>query len=171
MAERPGLEGALRDGQGTGEAAAHLAGGSALLPLLGALLHLDHLGGGRFSFAGFAEFRFTDGAMVETGYNRPPIAYTRQPPPAAIQPTEFAGTYRSRDVDGELVVRPAGNGGLMLTAPFGEMRLDPVRPDGFTATASGVGHVTFRRGTNDAVIGLTISTLSGIARMQFERAR
>ena len=109
--------------------------------------------------------------MVETGPNQPAITFARQRPAAAMAPADYAGTYRSRDVDGELVVRVADNGGLSLAAPFGEMPLEPIHPDGFAAAAAGVGHVAFRRDGGGTVSGLTISTLSGIGRMQFERAR
>ncbi len=132
---------------------------------------LEHRGNGRFSLGTLGEFRFSDGSMIETGPNQPAIAFTRQPAAPPVAPADFAGTYRSRDVDGELVVRVADHGGLSLTAPFGDMPLDPIHPDGFAAAAAGVGHVAFRRDDNGAVSGLTITTLSGIGRMRFDRAR
>jgi hypothetical protein len=132
---------------------------------------LDHRGDGRFSLGTLGEFRFSDGSMIATGPNQPAIAFSRQPATPPLAPADFAGTYRSRDVDGELVVRVADNGGLSLAAPFGEMPLDPIHPDGFAAAAAGVGHVAFRRDDSGAVSGLTITTLSGIGRMRFDRAR
>jgi CubicO group peptidase (beta-lactamase class C family) len=132
---------------------------------------LDHRGGGRFALGDIGEFRFSGGEMVETGTNQPAIAFARQPPAQAVVPADFAGIYRSPDVDGELVVRAGEGGGLALAAPFGEMPLDPIHPDGFAAAAQGIGHVAFVRDRDGAVSGLTITTLSGIGRMRFDRAR
>ena len=132
---------------------------------------LEHRGNGRFALGALGAFRFADGAMIETGPNQPAIAFTRQSAALPVAPADFAGTYRSRDVDGELVIRVADNSSLSLTAPFGEMPLDAIHPDGFAAAATGIGHVTFRRDNEGAVAGLTITTLSGIGRMQFDRAR
>ena len=148
------------------------AGGDLLnLVYAGQPYPLEHRGGGRFALGNLGEFRFAGDSMVETGPNQPAITFARQRPAAAMAPADYAGTYRSRDVDGELVVRVADNGGLSLAAPFGEMPLEPIHPDGFAAAAAGVGHVAFRRDGGGTVSGLTISTLSGIGRMQFERAR
>lgn len=130
---------------------------------------LTAMGDGRFALGGGFELRFVDGAMTETGPGQPAIRYTRLPPPGTMRLADFAGRYRSAEVDGEIVIRVEGDA-LVVTAPFGEIRPAPVHPDGFAAQASDLAHLAFARDTAGQVTGFTISTTSGIARLRFDRA-
>jgi hypothetical protein len=127
---------------------------------------LTPLGGGRFALEGLGEFRFEGEGMIETG---PRLAFTRLAPPEPGPLEAFAGRYVSREVDGEAVFRAEG-GRLMMKLPGGEIALTPIAIDAFAAPAEGFGRIAFLRDGSGAVTGLTLSTLSGISRLRFDRA-
>ena len=71
-------------------------------------------------------------------------------------------------MEGEAGFRAEG-GKLMMKLPGGEIALTPIATDAFAAPAEGFGRIAFLRDGSGAVVGLTISTLSGISRLRFER--
>lgn len=127
---------------------------------------LAHLGGGRFALEGLGEFRFDGSSMVETGPGQPALAFTRLEPPGSGPLDPYAGRYASKEVDGELSFR-IEDGRLMMKLPSGEVPLEPIAPDTFAAPAAGFGRMAFAA---DGA-GLTLSTLSGISRLRFDRVR
>jgi CubicO group peptidase (beta-lactamase class C family) len=126
---------------------------------------LTHLGGGRFALEGLGEFRFGEGSMTETG---PALTFTRLAAPEPRPLGDYSGRYASAEVDGEALFRVEG-GKLMMKLPGGEVPLDPISTDAFAAPGAGFGRIAFARDPSGAVAGLTLSTLSGIARLRFDR--
>ncbi len=126
---------------------------------------LSHLGGGRFALEGLGEFRFEGETMVETG---PALAFTRLAAPGPGLLESYSGRYVSSEVDGEAVFRVEG-GKLMMKLPGGEVPLEAIAPDTFAAPARGFGRIAFLRDPSGAVFGLTLTTLSGISRLRFDR--
>ena len=135
---------------------------------LGHPYDLTPLGGGRFALGDNAQFHFADGAMIETGRDEPRVRFTRLTPAGAVRPEDYAGRYRSAEVDGEIVIGVEG-GALAVTAPFGSFRPVAVERDGFWAPESDIMHLAFTRGRDDAVDGFTITATSGINRLRFAR--
>ena len=127
---------------------------------------LTHLGGGRFALQGLGEFRFEGEKMVETG---PALAFARLAAPGPGPLESYSGRYVSDEVDGEAVFRVEG-GRLKMKLPGGEVSLEAIAPDSFMAPAQGFGRIAFLRDSSGAVFGLTLSTLSGISRLRFDRA-
>ncbi|HET9640226.1 MAG TPA: serine hydrolase domain-containing protein [Allosphingosinicella sp.] len=127
---------------------------------------LTHLGGGRFALEGLGELRFEGEKMVETG---PTLAFTRLAGPEPAPLDSYAGRYVSKEVDGEAVFL-GEDGRLMMKLPGGEVPLGAIAPDTFAAPAQGFGRIAFLRDSSGAVAGLTLSTLSGISRLRFDRA-
>jgi CubicO group peptidase (beta-lactamase class C family) len=127
---------------------------------------LTHLGGGRFALEGLGEFLFSGDGMRETG---PALSFTRLAPPEPSPLGSFSGRYVSKEVDGEAVFR-AERGRLMMKLPAGEIALTPIAADSFAAPAEGFGRIAFQRDGSGRVSGLTLSTLSGISRLRFDRA-
>lgn len=126
---------------------------------------LTHLGGGRFALEGVGEFRFGGDGMAETA---PPIAFTRLDAPEPRPPGDYSGRYASAEVDGRAEFRVEG-GKLVMKLPGGEIPLEAIATDDFAAPARGFGRIAFLRDGSGAVTGFTLSTLSGISRLRFER--
>lgn len=141
------------------------AGGVLKFVYAGQGYPLTHLGGGRFALEGLGEFRFSGDGMTETG---PALSFTRLAPPGPGPLDSYSGRYVSSEVDGEAVFRAEG-GRLMMKLPGGEIALTPIAADAFAAPAEGFGRIAFLRDVSGAVTGLTLSTLSGISRLRFER--
>lgn len=164
------LAGIYHDPKGD-ELRSFTAEGPALkLAFFGQAYPLAPLGGGRFALEGLGEFRFDGERMVETGPGRPALAFTRLAPPGPRPLEAFAGRYGSREVDGEIAFRAEG-GRLTMKLPAAEVPLEPIAADAFAAPGQGFGRIAFERDSSGAVAGLTLSTLSGISRLRFERLR
>ena len=147
------------------------AADGAILKLVyfGEAYPLVHLGDGRFALEGLGEFRFEGGRMIETGPGQPALHFTRLAPPEPGPLDAYPGRYASREVDGEIVLR-ADDGKLVMKLPGGEIPLEAIATDMFAAPAQGFGRIAFVRGSSGAVAGLTVTTLSGISRLRFDRA-
>lgn len=126
---------------------------------------LAHLGGGRFALEGVGEFRFDGDGMTETA---PTLAFTRLAAPAPRPPGDYSGRYASAEVDGRAEFR-VEDGKLMMKLPGGEIPLEAIATDNFAAPAQGFGRIAFLRDSAGIVTGLTLSTLSGISLLRFER--
>ena len=134
---------------------------------------LSHRGGGRFAVGDFGELSFErapDGGirLVEEMQDQARIVSTKLQAAPAQPLAQFAGRYRSSDVDGELLIEPRGEA-LALTYAGGEASLAAVAPDSFAAPQQDFAHVRFTRDAAGAIDGLTVTTMSGISRMRFER--
>lgn len=146
--------------------------GTLALLLYGTALPLTHRGDGRFVLEGSGEWRFreADGqvTVVEDAPNQADLVYAKLPGFEPQAAGEFAGTYRSPDVDGEVVVEP-GAGGLAVTIPIGRATLRQIGRDAFAAPEQDYAHLAFTRGADGSVDGLVLTVSSGITRMRFER--
>jgi len=164
------LAGTYHDPEGD-EIRSFAADGPALkLVHFGEAYALAHLGGGRFALEGLGEFRFDGERMIETGPGQPALAFTRLAPPEPRPLEDYAGRYASKEVDGEAVFRVDG-GRLAMKLPAGEVALEPIATDSFAAPGQGFGRIAFERYPSGEVAGLTLSTLSGISRLRFDRVR
>lgn len=147
--------------------------GTLALLFYGTALPLTHRGDGRFVLEGAGEWRLreVDGqvTVVEDVPNQADLLYAKLPAFEPQAPSQFTGTYRSRDVDGEIVVRP-GDGGLVVTTPIGPATLRQIGADAFAAPEQDFAHLAFTRGAEGTVDGLVLTVSSGITRMRFERA-
>ena len=146
--------------------------GTLALSFYGTALPLTHRGEGRFVLGDFGEWRFSESdgqvTLVEDVPNQADVVYTKLPAFEPQAASQFAGAYRSRDVDGEVVVEP-GDEGLAVTTPSGRATLRQIGPDAFAAPEQDFAHLAFTRGTNGAVDGLVLTLSSGITRMRFDR--
>jgi CubicO group peptidase (beta-lactamase class C family) len=143
------------------------------LVFAGQIYPLSHRGGGRFALGDYGELRFEpqpDGGMKMTeAFEGQARIVSLTLPPAPQQPlAPFAGRYRSAEVDGEVLVELRGDK-LALKYASGEGLLAPVSRDRFAAPEADLQHVAFTRDAAGAVDGLTLTTMSGISRMRFER--
>jgi len=130
---------------------------------------LVHLGGGRFAFEDFAQYRFApDGMLTETGPDQPAIAFARlaDGPPSPL--SDFVGEYRSPDLDGSFAITVAGDA-LLVESAAGEAKLAQIHPDGFAAPEADFQHLAFTRDADGRVTGFTLTTMSGINHMRFDR--
>lgn len=146
--------------------------GTLALLFYGSALPLVHRGDGRFVLEGAGEWRFREAngqvTVTEVVPNQAKLVYAKLPgfePQAASQ---FAGAYRSRDVDGEVAVTP-GDGALVVTIPMGPATLRQIGTDAFAAPEQDFTHLAFTRAADGAVDGLLLTLASGITRMRFER--
>jgi CubicO group peptidase (beta-lactamase class C family) len=146
--------------------------GTLALLFYGSALPLTHRGDGRFVLEGSAEWRFSEAdgqvTVVEDVPNQAKLVYSKLPAFEPQAASQFAGTYRSTDVDGEVVVQP-GEGGLSILTPIGRAALRQIGPDAFAAPEQDFAHLAFTRGAEGTVDGLVLTVSSGITRMQFER--
>jgi CubicO group peptidase (beta-lactamase class C family) len=147
-------------------------GGTLALLFYGTALALTHRGEGRFVLEDSGEWRFRDAdgqvTVVEDVPNQADLVYAKLPGFEPQEALQFAGTYRSPDVDGEVVVQP-GEGGLAITIPIGRATLRQIGPDAFAAPEQDFAHLAFTRGAAGTVDGLVLTVSSGITRMRFER--
>lgn len=163
--EASGLAGVYHDPEGD-ELRTFAAEGSTLkFVYFGENYPLAHLGGGRFALEGAGEFRFGGDGMAEAA---PAIAFTRLAAPEPRPLGDYSGRYASAEVDGRAEFR-VEDGKLMMKLPGGEVPLEAIATDTFAAPAQGFGRIAFVRDSAGAVTGLTLSTLSGISRLRFER--
>lgn len=143
--------------------------GALKLVYFGQAYPLRHTGHGRYELEGAGSFRFADGRLTETAEGQARIAYDKLPPAEPRPPGDYAGDYRSADVDGHVAMRADGDR-LVMTLAGQDVPLDPVHTDGFAAFTSGFGHIAFQRGADGRVTGFTLSDLAGINLMRFARA-
>jgi CubicO group peptidase (beta-lactamase class C family) len=143
--------------------------GSLALRSFGTNYPLGFRGDGRFELRGEAEFEFAGNVLSAKFNGQAALEFTRLPPfePQAFD--DFAGKYRSADVDGEVIITPDGEK-LKLAYPAGSAALRQVGPDHFASPEEDFTSVRFERATNGAVVGLTLTTSSGITRLRFRKS-
>ena len=133
---------------------------------------LSHLGGGRFVLEGAGSFAFRDTpaglALLETSEDQAPVSFAKLAPAEPRPAADYAGTYASSDVDGRIAIRVEGER-LVMALAGNDIALAPVHTDGFAAFEAGFGRIAFTRDSAGRVDGLTMTTLSGISRMRFDR--
>lgn len=144
-------------------------GGDLKLAIFGQEFTLQYRGDNRFAFFDLGEFRFADGRLTEAMADQAVLHFQRLPAFEAQDPIQFAGRYRSKDVDGEVSI-DANDGKLMLHYPAGEAELTAIGHDRFSGQAFDINHVAFTRGGPGGVSGLILSVNSGITRLRFEKA-
>lgn len=94
------------------------------------------------------------GDVTVLGAGGSPIVYRKAPPPASAELSDYAGTFASAEVPGQLVVTRT-DAGLTLSGPFAPMALAPAYGEAFTA---GWSTVMFQRDASGAVTGLRVSS-------------
>jgi CubicO group peptidase (beta-lactamase class C family) len=130
---------------------------------------LQWTGGTTFVLPDQGQFRFT-GNMLEEVFDGQARLHFAKLPPVAPQPlAEFAGTYRSSDVDGPVTVAIKGNA-LTIAYAAGEATLRHIGRDRFASPEEDFNSVRFQRAKNGRVTGLTLTVSSGITRLRFARA-
>ena len=124
----------------------------------------------RFELEGQGTFEFSRGRMTERIAEQAVLSFDKLSAPPAMRLSDFAGTYRSRDVDGSVIIAVRGDK-LALTYPAGEAELAAISADLFANQAFDFNAVRFQRDASGRVTGLTLSVSSGITRLRFERVR
>jgi len=142
--------------------------GGLALDIYGEQLPLAWRGGRRFGLEGQGEFDFSNSGVTDRSTDQAVLRFDRLPPAPKQHLAQFAGTYRSSDVDGVVKVAPKG-GKLILTYPSGEAQLTAIGRDRFSGQAFDFNSVRFLRGSDGRINGLTLSVSSGITRMRFQR--
>jgi len=147
--------------------------GKLSLRYFGQSYPLAHRGDGRFGFFDQGEFRFTADAdqsvsMREVMSGQAPLGFVKLTTPPSQKLADFAGRYRSTDVDGEVAVTVDGIG-LTLRYGAGQARLRPIAVDRFSGPEDDFNHVAFARNAAGALTSLTLTVSSGITRMRFDR--
>jgi len=148
--------------------------GSLALRYFGEDFPLQHVRGATFAIPGQGEFRFTGPrvraapSMTEVFHGQARLHFEPLPPPPAQDLADFAGTYRSTDVDGPVTIAAKGDK-LALTYPAGEATLRQIGRDHFASPEEDFSSVRFQRGAGGKVSGLTLTVSSGITRLRFER--
>lgn len=129
---------------------------------------LQFLGGSRFAIPGQGEFRFSRDGMEEAFDGQARLRFARLTPTAAQPMADFAGTYRSTDVDGPVTITVKGDK-LGLTYPAGEATLRQIGRDHFASPEEDFSSVRFERSSDGRVSGLSLTVSSGITRLRFAR--
>lgn len=129
---------------------------------------LQWMGGTTFAIPGQGEFRFFPGRVEEQFDGQAVLRFGKLPSFTPQSTAQFAGTYRSADVDGLVKVTAKGDG-LAIAYPAGEATLRPVATDHFAAPEQDFSSVRFVRERNGGVSGLILTVSSGISRLRFAR--
>jgi len=144
--------------------------GGLALRIFGQEIPLGYVSGRTFALEGQGEFRFDGrGSMSEVISEQAVLHFEKLPPPKSQALSDFAGTYRSGDVDGKVMIEAKG-GNLLLRYPAGEAELAPIGRDHFSGQEFDFNSVRFHRAADGTVDGLTLTVASGITRLRFERA-
>lgn len=77
-------------------------------------------------------------------------------PASDWQPTEYAGTYQSTELDCLYFIEPSDEGLVLRHAKFGPSVLSPLRSDEFSCTDEGL-HIRFVRDEGNEVNGFTLN--------------
>ena len=145
--------------------------GSLVLRIFGQEFPLTYKGSRTFAFGDQGEFRFDErGTMTEAFGEQAVLQFEKLPAIPAQNLADFAGTYRSADVDGEVTIEPKGEK-LLLRFPAGEAELAAVGRDHFSGQEFDVNSAQFHRGQSGSVDGLSLTVSSGITRLRLVRAR
>lgn len=144
--------------------------GALNLVFYGQHVPLTWLGGSRFGIEGQGEFDFSGSTMTERFAGQAVLKFDRLPDPPLQDLAEFAGTYRSRDVDGEVTIERKSER-LLLRYPAGEAELTAIGRDHFSAQEFDLSSVRFERDTAGRTAGLSLTVTSGITRLRFAKAR
>ena len=143
--------------------------GSLHLSYYGQLFPLSYLGGKRFGIEGQGAFEFSGGTMTEKFAEQAVLRFARLADPPAQPLAAYLGTYRSSDIDGEVVIDTKGEK-LLLRYPSAEAELTAIGRDHFSGQEFDFSSVRFERNAAGRVIGLTLSVSSGITRLRFARS-
>jgi hypothetical protein len=122
-----------------------------------------------FAIPDQGEFRFAGGEMTEIFDGQAKLSFSRLSASAAQTTTDFAGTYRSAEVDGLVTIAAKGDK-LALTYPAGAATLRAMGRDHFASPEEDFSSVRFQRDADGKVAGLSL-TISGITRLRFARVR
>jgi CubicO group peptidase (beta-lactamase class C family) len=130
---------------------------------------LQWVGGTTFALPDQGEFRFDGDKLEEVLDGQARLNFKKLPALTPQELADFAGTYRSSDVDGTVTVTVEGNG-LVIAYPAGEAMLRHIGRDQFASPEEDFNSVRFLRGEDGRVTGLTLTVSSGITRLRFARA-
>ena len=142
--------------------------GGLALRLFGEEYPLRFKGAATFSFPDQGEYRFNGSGMEEVFDGQARLHFDRLPPAPAQRMANFAGVYRSTDVDGAITIA-AKDSGLVITYPAGQATLRHIGRDHFASPEEDFSSVRFQRDGAGKVSGLTLTTSSGITRLRFAR--
>ena len=149
--------------------------GALALRVYGEDVPLTYVGGFRFTIPGQGEFRFIDPrarpapAVDQVFSGQARLRFHPLADVASQDAAEFAGLYRSDDVDGPVTIA-VKDGRLHLTYAAGAATLRQIGRDHFASPEEDFNSVWFQRSPDGKVAGLTLSVSSGITRLRFRRA-
>ena len=136
-------------------------------------LPLIYRGNLRFTLPGQGELRFsplrTPRSVEEAFVGQARLRFDRLVGASPQALAQFAGTYRSSDVDAPVTVAVRGRQ-LTLAYAAGEATLRPIGRDHFAAPEQDFTSVRFERGPGGKLVGLSLTVSSGITRLRFRRA-
>lgn len=137
-------------------------------------LPLIYRGNLRFALPGQGEVRFSplrarSRSIEEAFAGQARLRFDRVADPPRQALAQFAGTYRSSDVDAPVTVAVKGRQ-LTLAYAAGKATLRPIGRDHFAAPEQDFTSVRFERGPGGRLAGLTLTVSSGITRLRFQRA-